>query len=55
LLESKGFHPVNKNDLFTLARVEKREAGARNLASFKHSDNREMLNTIAQERRRRLM
>jgi len=50
LLESKGLRPVNKSDLLTLARVEEREAKARNLVSFKYSDNREMLNAIAQER-----
>jgi ferredoxin/flavodoxin---NADP+ reductase len=50
LLESKGLHPVNKRDLLTLARVEEREARARNLVSFKYSDNSEMLNAIAQEK-----
>jgi ferredoxin--NADP+ reductase len=50
LLESKGLHPVNKSDLLTLARVEEREARARNLVSFKYSDNSEMLNAIAQEK-----
>jgi ferredoxin--NADP+ reductase len=50
LLESKGLHPVNKSDLLTLARVEEREAKARNLVSFKYSDNSEMLNAIAQEK-----
>jgi ferredoxin--NADP+ reductase len=50
LLESKGLHPVNKSDLFTLARVEERKARARNLVSFKYSDNSEMLNAIAQEK-----
>ncbi len=50
LLESKGLHPVNKSDLLTLARAEEREARARNLESFKYSDNSEMLNAIAQEK-----
>lgn len=49
LLESKGIHPVMKSDLLTLSRVEEREARARNLVSFKYSDNSEMLNAIAQE------
>jgi ferredoxin--NADP+ reductase len=50
LLESKGLHPVNKSDLLTLARVEEREARARDLVSFKYSDNRAMLNAIKQEK-----
>jgi ferredoxin--NADP+ reductase len=50
LLESKGLHPVNKSDLLTLTRVEEREARARNLVSFKYSDNSEMLNAIAREK-----
>jgi ferredoxin/flavodoxin---NADP+ reductase len=50
LLESKGLHPVNKSDLLTLARVEEREAGARNLVSFKYSHNSEMLKAIAREK-----
>jgi ferredoxin--NADP+ reductase len=50
LLESKGLHPVNKSDLLTLARVEEREARARDLVSFKYSDNSEMLNAIAHEK-----
>jgi hypothetical protein len=50
LLESKGLRPVNKSDLLTLARVEEREARARDLVSFKYSDNSEMLNAIAQEK-----
>jgi ferredoxin--NADP+ reductase len=50
LLESKGLQPVNKSDLLALARVEEREARARNLVSFKYSDNSEMLNAIAQEK-----
>jgi ferredoxin--NADP+ reductase len=50
LLESKGLRPVNKSDLLALARVEEREAKARGLVSFKYSDNREMLNAIAQEK-----
>jgi ferredoxin--NADP+ reductase len=50
LLESKGLRPVNKSDLFTLARVEEREAKARNLVSFKYSDNSEMLNAITREK-----
>ena len=50
LLESKGLYPVNKSDLLTLARVEEREARARNLVSFKYSDNNEMLNAIAREK-----
>ena len=49
-LESKGLHPVNKSDLLTLAHVEEREAKARNLVSFKYSDNSEMLNAIALEK-----
>jgi ferredoxin--NADP+ reductase len=50
LLESKGLSPVNKSDLLTLARVEEREAQARDLVSFKYSDNSEMLNAIAEEK-----
>jgi len=50
LLESRGLNPVNKSDLLTLACVEEREAKARNLVSFKYSDNSEMLYAIAQER-----
>ncbi len=50
LLESKGLNPVNKSDLLILAHVEEREAKARNLVSFKFSDNREMLDAIARER-----
>jgi ferredoxin--NADP+ reductase len=50
LLESKGLNPVNKSDLLTLARVEEREARARDLVNFKYSDNSEMLNAIAQEK-----
>ena len=50
LLESKGIHPVNKRDLLTLTRVEEREARARDLVSFKYSDNSEMLNAIEQEK-----
>jgi ferredoxin/flavodoxin---NADP+ reductase len=50
LLEIKGLWPVNKSDLLTLARVEEREARARNLVSFKYSDNCEMLNAIAEEK-----
>ncbi len=50
LLESKGLHPVNKSDLLILARVEEREARARDLVSFKYSDNSEMLSAIAQEK-----
>jgi ferredoxin--NADP+ reductase len=49
LLESKGLQAVNKSDLLKLARVEEREAGARDLISFKYSDNCEMLNAIAAE------
>jgi ferredoxin--NADP+ reductase len=49
LLESKGIHPVMKSALLTLARVEEREARARNLVSFKYSDNSEMLKAIALE------
>jgi hypothetical protein len=41
---------VNKRDLLTLARVEEREARARDLVSFKYSDNGEMLNAIAEEK-----
>ena len=41
---------MNKSDLFTLARVEEREARARDLVSFKYSDNSEMLNAIEQEK-----
>jgi ferredoxin--NADP+ reductase len=50
LLESKGLQPVNKSDLLTLGKVEEREAKARNLVSFKYSDNSEMLEAIAQEK-----
>ena len=41
---------MNKRDLLTLARVEEREARARDLVSFKYSDNRAMLNAIKQEK-----
>jgi ferredoxin--NADP+ reductase len=50
LLESKDLRPVNKSDLLTLTCVEEREAKARNLVSFKYSDNSEMLHAIAQEK-----
>jgi len=50
VLASKGLRPVNKSDLLTLAQVEEREARARNLVSFKFSDNSEMLDAIAQEK-----
>jgi ferredoxin--NADP+ reductase len=50
LLERKGLRPVQKRDLLTLARVEEREARARDLVSFKYSENSEMLNAIAQEK-----
>ena len=50
LLKCKGLCPVNKSDLLTLAQVEEREAKARNLVSFKYSDNNEMLFAIAQEK-----
>jgi ferredoxin/flavodoxin---NADP+ reductase len=48
LLKSKGLYPVNKSDLLALAQIEEREAKARNLVSFKLSDNNAMLNAIAQ-------
>jgi ferredoxin/flavodoxin---NADP+ reductase len=50
MLEGKDLHPVNKSDLLTLARVEEREARARNLVSFKYSENSEMLNAITREK-----
>jgi ferredoxin--NADP+ reductase len=50
VLASKGLRPVNKSDLLTLAQIEEREARARNLVSFKFSDNSEMLDAIAQEK-----
>lgn len=50
LLENNGLQPVNKSDLLALARVEVREANARDLVAFKYSDNSEMLKAIEQEK-----
>jgi ferredoxin/flavodoxin---NADP+ reductase len=50
LLESKGLRIVNKSDILTLGQIEEREAKARDLVSFKYSDNNEMQYAIAQEK-----
>ncbi len=51
-LQAKGLRPVTKADLALLARVEQSVAQARQLESFKYSDNDAMLEAIAQERER---
>ncbi len=49
-LQAKGATPVTKQDLEILGRVEEQQAQARNLTSFKYSDDETMLQAIQSER-----
>jgi ferredoxin/flavodoxin---NADP+ reductase len=49
-LRAKGATPVTKQDLEILGRVEEHQARARNLTSFKYSDDESMLQAIQNER-----
>ncbi|MGA3213219.1 MAG: hypothetical protein ABSD20_18095, partial [Terriglobales bacterium] len=49
-LEAKGIRVVSKSDLGLLGKVEAREAQARGLNYFKHSDDESMLKAIETER-----
>jgi ferredoxin/flavodoxin---NADP+ reductase len=53
-LRAKGVQPVNKAELALLGKVEVREAQARNLTYFKHSDDATMLKVIAEEKKKGL-
>lgn len=49
-LQAKGATPVTKQDLEILGRIEEQQAQARNLTSFKFSDDETMLQAIQNER-----
>jgi ferredoxin--NADP+ reductase len=49
-LQAKGATPVTKQDLEILGRIEEQQAQARNLTSFKYSDDETMLQAIQNER-----
>jgi ferredoxin--NADP+ reductase len=49
-LQAKGATPVTKQDLEILGRIEEQQAQARNLTSFKYSDDDTMLQAIQSER-----
>ncbi|MHB1938735.1 MAG: FAD-dependent oxidoreductase [Acidobacteriaceae bacterium] len=49
-LQAKGSTPVTKQDLEILGRIEEQQAQARNLTSFKYSDDETMLQLIQSER-----
>ncbi|MGO8719915.1 MAG: FAD-dependent oxidoreductase [Acidobacteriaceae bacterium] len=49
-LQAKGAAPVTKQDLEILGRIEEQQARARNLTSFKYSDDDTMLQAIQSER-----
>uniref|UniRef100_A0A7V5CU65 FAD/NAD(P)-binding domain-containing protein n=1 Tax=Acidobacterium capsulatum TaxID=33075 RepID=A0A7V5CU65_9BACT len=50
LLESRGLHPVTKDDLTLLAAAEQQEAAKRNLGDYKFSDNESMFAAIEREK-----
>ncbi len=50
VLQAKGATPITKQDLEILGRIEEQQAQARNLTSFKFSDDETMLQAIQNER-----
>ncbi len=50
VLQAKGVNPVTKADIEILGRIEEQQARARDLTSFKYSDDETMLEEIQKER-----